>query len=130
MTSRGTRRRGGAAVGAVLLVLVAGCGGDPEASGSGSADETSSPSSSPPSVRVPTADPVVEPADGPLIRTQGATIHALKGMKRVSDYGIVQGYRDDQAHVTFSIAYSDAPSLDASARQHERIVEKREGGDV
>jgi len=79
---------------------------------------------------VPTADPVVEPADGPLVKTQGATIHALQGMKRVSDFGIVQGYRNDQVHLTFSIAYSDEPSLDASARQHERIVEEREGGDV
>lgn len=131
MTSRVSSRRDRAIAGAALLLLVSGCGAgsdDPGAVEPGG--ETSSPTTPSPSVRVPPAEPAVEPADGPLIRTEGATIRGLKGMKRVSDYGIVQGYRDDQLHLTFSIAYSDKPSLDAAARQHERIVEKREGGDV
>lgn len=130
MTSRGARRRCGVTGGAILFLLMAGCSADSEASGTDSGGEAATPSTTPPTVRVPTAAPVVEPAAGPLIRTEGATIHGLKGMKRVSDYGIVQGYRNDQVHVTFSIAYSDKPSLDASAQQHERIVEEREGGDV
>lgn len=131
MTSRVLSRRGRAVAGVAVLLLVTGCGSgsdDPEAGGPGG--EASSPTTPSPSVRVPEATPVVEPADGPLIRTEGATIRGLKGMKRVSDYGIVQGYRNDQLHLTFTIAYSDKPSLDAAARQHERIVEKREGADV
>lgn len=127
MTSRGTGRRAGAAVGAVLLVLLAGCGADSDGDGPGPGEDASSPSSTPPSVRVPTAAPVVEPADGPLLETEGATLHALKGMFRTSNFGVLQGYRDDQLHVSFVIAYSDKPSLDAAAKQHERIVEKRDG---
>ena len=125
MTSRGTGRRLGAVISAALLVLVAGCGADPEGDGPGAADGTTSPSSSPPTVRVPTSTPVVEPADGPLIKTEGATIHGLKGMKRISDYGVLQGYRNDQAHVSFIRGFSDKPSLDAVARQHKRILLER-----
>lgn len=134
MTSRVLSRPGRAVAGAALLLLVSGCGSgsdDPEAGATGgSAEGTESPSTPSPSVRVPPAVPVVEPADGPLIKTEGATIRGLKGMKLVSDYGVLQGYRNDQVHLTFLIAYSDKPSLDASARQHERIVEEREGADV
>jgi hypothetical protein len=114
----------GAVVGAALLVLLAGCGADSEGSGSGT-EETSSPSSSPPTVRVPTSTPVVEPADGPLIKTEGATIRGLKGMRLISDYGALQGYRNDQAHVSFIRGYSDKRSLDAMARQHKRILLER-----
>ena len=131
MTSRVLRRRGRAVAGAALLLLVSGCGSGSDDTGPGDpGGETSSPTTPSPSVRVPPAEPAVEPADGPLIKTEGATIRGLKGMKLVSDYGVLQGYRNDQVHLTFLIAYTDKPSLDAAARQHERIVEKREGADV
>lgn len=131
MTSRVLSPRGRAIAGVALLLLVSGCGSGSDDSGAGDpGGETSSPTTPSASVRVPEATPVVEPADGPLIRTEGATIRGLKGMKRISDFGIVQGYRNDQVHLTLSIAYSDKPSLDAAARQHERIVEDREGADV
>ena len=128
MTSRVSWRRGRAVAGAALVLLVSGCGSGSDDSEAGdSGGETSSPTTPSPSVRVPPAEPAVQPADGPLIKTEGATIRGLKGMKRVSDYGVLQGYRNDQVHLTFLIAYSDKPSLDAAARQHERIVEKRAG---
>src|SRR5688500_5982776 len=112
MTSRVSSGRGRAIAGVALLLLVAGCGSGSDDSGAGDPGGETSPSTTPsPSVRVPEATPVVEPADGPLIRTEGATIRGVKGMKRVSDYGIVQGYRNDQLHLTFTIAYSDKPSL-------------------
>lgn len=130
MTSR-VWSRGSVVGAAALLLLLAGCssdagGGDPSPSG----NETTATTSPSTAASVPEPTPTAEPADGPLITTEGATIRGLKGMKRVADFGIVQGYRDDQAHLTLSIAYSDKPSLDAAARQHERIVEEREGRDV
>ena len=130
MTSRVLSRRCRAIAGVALLLLVSGCGSGSDDPGAGDLGETSSPTTPSPSVRVPETTPVAEPADGPLIKTEGATIRGLKGMKRISDFGIVQGYRNDQVHLTLSIAYSDKPSLDAAARQHERIVEDREGADV
>ena len=42
-------------------------------------------------MRVPTPTPTVEPADGPLIKTEGAAIRGLPTYRRISDYGIVQG---------------------------------------
>jgi hypothetical protein len=62
-----------------------------------------------------------------LIRTEGATLRALKGMRLVSDYGVLQGYRNDQVHLTFLPGYTDKPSLDVFARQYERVVEVGDG---
>lgn len=128
MTSRVSWRRGCAVAGAALLLLVSGCGSGPDDSGAGdSGGDTSSPTTTSPSVRLPPAAPAVEPADGPLIRTEGATIRGLKGMRLVSDYGVLQGYRNDQVHLSFLPGYTDKPSLDAFAKQQEKIVEERDG---
>ncbi len=135
MTSRVTPRRpcrapavAAPAVLVILGVLLAGCGGSDGggADGADGAAETASPSASA-SVRVPETTPVVEPADGPLIRTEGATIRGLRKMRLVSDYGVLQGYRNDQAHLSFVPGYAGDASLDKFARLHEEIVEEREG---
>lgn len=123
MTSR-VWSRGSVVGSAALLLLLAGCGSDPEGGDSSPSDggtsATTSPSSS---ATVPEPTPTAEPADGPLIRTEGATIRGLKGYKRVSDFGVVQGYRDDQATLTLSPGYTDKPSLDAFARQQIGVSE-------
>jgi hypothetical protein len=132
MTSRVTspRRHGApAALGAVLVgLLLTACGGsdDRDTDGPDGGTGTSSPSASA-SIRLPEPTPVVEPADGPLIRTEGATIRGLKKMRLVSDYGVLQGYRNDQAHLSFLPGYAGDASLDKFARLHEEIVEEREG---
>jgi hypothetical protein len=72
-------------------------------------------------VIVPEPTATAEPADGPLIRTEGATIRGLKGYERVSDFGVVQGYRDDQATLTLAPGYTDKPSLDAFAKQEIQV---------
>ncbi|GAA5135949.1 hypothetical protein GCM10023339_74360 [Alloalcanivorax gelatiniphagus] len=115
----------------LLGALLAGCsdegdGGDAGSAGSDGTGGTPSPTASA-SVRVPEPTPVVEPADGPRIRTEGATIRGLKGMRLVSDYGVLQGYRNDQAHLTFLPGYAGDASLDKFARVHEKIVEEDEG---
>jgi hypothetical protein len=125
MTSRGIRRRLAALAACAVLAPTAACTAGSGSSGAATGSP-SSPTSSPTSVRVPTSAPAVEPADGPLIRTQGATIRGLPTYRRVSDFGIVQGYRDDQSAMTFSIAYSDKLSLDAFAQQEFRVNENAE----
>lgn len=118
-------RRGPVALVVALLLLLAGCGSSSDDSAfRGEASTSPSPSSS---VRVPSPTPTVEPADGPLIETEGATIRGLKTYKRIADYGAVQGYRDDQSFLTFAFGFTDKPSLDAFAKQHERIAEERAG---
>ena len=121
MTSR-VWGRGSVVGAAALLLLLAGCGSDKEEGGpSPTGGETSASSSPTTSASVPTPTPTVEPADGPLIKTEGATIRGLKGYKLVSDFGVVQGYRDDQSAMSFSPGYTDKPSLDAFARQEIRV---------
>lgn len=121
MFSRGKRRvRASGIAAASLLVLLAGCASDadPDTGGTGGdSPETPTVSSS---VRVPPPTAAVEPADGPVIRTEGATIHGLPGYRRVSDFGALQGYRDDQSTVTILPGYTDVKSLDAFARQEVR----------
>jgi len=124
MTSRAWGR--GSVVGAAaLLLLLAGCSSDEEGGGPQPADPTSSSTPSSPSATasasVPEPEPTAEPADGPLIRTEGATIRGLKGYRLVSDFGVVQGYRDDQSNMSFSPGYTDKPSLDAYARQEIQV---------
>ena len=108
-------------VAVALVLLLAGCSSAGEDTPSPSGGETSATTSPSPSVAVPESTPVVEPADGPVIRTENATIRGLKGYKRVSDFGVVQGYRDDQATLTLAPGYTDKPSLDAFARQQIRV---------
>ena len=120
MTSR-VWGRGSVVAGATLLVLLGGCSSDGGGSGSPAGSETSAPTSPTSSVAVPEPPPSAEPADGPLIRTEGATIRGLKGYRRVSDFGVLQGYRDDQSNMSFSPGYTDKPSLDAFARQEIRV---------
>lgn len=103
----------------VAIALVAGCGSsspDPEPSGSPSDGGSASASESSPPVPTPTST-VIEPADGKLIKIPGASMHALPTYKRVSDYGIVQGYNDGQSSVTFSPNLTRATSIDAYARE-------------
>ena len=126
MTSR-VLRRGVAVAGVALLLGTAACGSGDGSGGDGTSSPTSSPTPSPPSVRVPTSAPTVEPADGPLIRTEGATIRGLKKMRLVSDYHVLQGYRNDQAHLTFLPGYAGDASLDRFARLHEKVVEEDDG---
>lgn len=110
--------RGSIVGSAALLLLLVGCGSDEEGGGrSPSGNETTATRSPSTSASVPEPTPTAEPADGPLITTEGATIRGLKGYKRVSDFGVVQGYRDDRATLTLSPGYTDKPSLDAFARQ-------------
>ena len=118
MTSRGPRhRRLAACLGVAALALASGC-----QSGAGGAtddptDGTSTSTSSPP-VPVPTSStPVVEPADGKLVKVPGASMHALPTYERTSDFGIVQGYNDGQSSLTLSPSLTLAPSLDAFAKE-------------
>jgi hypothetical protein len=120
MTSRGNRRWFAVLATWGVLASTASCSSGSAGSGTAS-DPASSPTSSPTSVRVPTTTPTVEPADGPLVKTQGATIRGLPTYRRVSDFGVVQGYRDDQSAMTFGAAFSDAKSIDAFARQQLRV---------
>lgn len=117
MTSRGCRKRSLVSVAAVALaVLAAGCGSsseDPDPSDTPTSATTSDSSS--PATTPTTA--VVEPADGKLIKVPGASMRALATYKRVTDYGIVQGYNDYQSSVTFSPSLTPAASLDAFARE-------------
>ena len=122
MTSRGNRRLYAVLVAAAMLAATTSCASGSDGS-SGSDDPAPSPTSSSPTVRVPTPTPTVEPADGPLIKTEGAAIRGLPTYRRISDYGIVQGYRDDQSALTFGAALSDKKSLDAFARQQREISE-------
>ncbi|MCW2736788.1 hypothetical protein [Nocardioides sp.] len=120
MTPRGTRRCSLLAVAAVSLVALAtGCGAssaDPDPSDSPTKDASASTSESPSPTPSATST-VVEPADGRLIKVPGASMHALATYKRVSDYGIVQGYNDGQSSVTFSPSLTRAASLDAFAKE-------------
>ncbi|WP_210650261.1 hypothetical protein [Nocardioides sp. SYSU D00065] len=126
MTSRMSLRRAPTVAGAVLLLLLTGCGSGSDDAGaegpSGGETSTTASGSPSPSVEVPSPPPTAEPADGPLIRTEGATIRGLKTYRRVSDFGVLQGYRDDQSALSFLPGYTDAPSLDAFARQYKRVA--------
>ena len=51
----------------------------------------------------------------------------LKKMRLVSDYHVLQGYRNDQAHLTFLPGYAGDASLDRFARLHEKVVEEDDG---
>ena len=117
MTSRGSRRCSLLAATAVSLVAIAtGCGSsspDPDPTDSPTTGTSASTSSPTPSA----TSTIVEPADGRLIKVPGASMHALATYKRVSDYGIVQGYNDGQSSVTFSPSLTRAASLDAFAKE-------------
>lgn len=118
MTSRGARHRW-SVVGAGLaaLVLTAGCGSGAEgADGDPAEGSAGTTSSSPSPVPVPST-PVVEPADGKLVKVPGASMRALSTYKRNSDFGIVQGYHDGQSSLTMSPSLTRARSLDAFARE-------------
>lgn len=121
MISRGAGRRWlVSSAGVVALAVLTGCQSSPSegSGGSGSdASATTSPatSSSAP-VPVPST-PVVEPSDGKVVKVPGASMRALKSYKRVSDYGIVQGYNDRQSALTLSPNLTTRGSLDAYAKE-------------
>lgn len=116
MTSRGPgHRRLVACLGVAALALAAGCQSGAGGATDGPADGTST-SSLP--VPVPTSStPVVEPADGKLVKVPGASMRALPTYERTSDFGIVQGYNDGQSSLTLSPSLTGAASLDAFAKE-------------
>lgn len=128
MLTRGTRARAHAAAAVVLSVLVAGCGssGDEpaEADASTSSSASGSPSGAESASDSPTPVPglptTYPPADGPLIKVPGASIHALSTYHHVSDYGILQGWGDGQSSVTFLPDVNRARSLAAFERSWVR----------
>jgi hypothetical protein len=117
MRARGSRRLVGACVGVLALAVVTGCQSSAEEPSDPTSSATSSPSTPSPSSPAPTSTPVVEPADGKLVKVPGASMRALPTYERNSDFGIVQGYRDGQSSLTLSPSLTMAPSLDAYARE-------------
>lgn len=119
MISRGTGRRWlVSSVGVVAaLAVTAGCQSSSSEEPDADASATSSPSTSS-SLPVPVpSTPVVEPSDGKVVKVPGASMRALRTYKRVSDYGIVQGYNDRQSALTLSPNLTTRPSLDAYAKE-------------
>lgn len=118
MTSRASRPRLAlsTALAVGVLAVTPGC----QSSSGGSAEEpttdTPTTSATPAPVPVPST-PVVEPADGKVVKVPGASMRALKSYKRVSDYGIVQGYNDEQSALTLSPNLTLGKSLDGFARE-------------
>lgn len=118
MIPRGARRRLASTAGMVCLALTAACQSSADDAEAGSAaTATGSPSTtSPAPVPVPST-PVVEASDGKVVKVPGASMRALRSYKRVSDYGIVQGYNDEQSALTLSPNLTEGTSLDAYARE-------------
>lgn len=126
------RRRGWAAVAAVLVLGA--CGGSGEGESSGTGEEGSSPTSSPttstptePSVPLPDPTPTVEPATGDALEVDGIRIRAPKGWKQTYDtifVDIAQG-RDGSAQL--SAAASEQLSLRAVERYFWNRGRKPEG---
>lgn len=118
MTSRASRPRRAlsTAVAVGVLAVTAGC----QSSSGESAQEptTSTPTTSTTPVPVPVpSTPVVEPSDGKVVKVPGASMRALRSYKRVSDYGIVQGYNDEKSALTLSPNLTLAKSLDGFAKE-------------
>jgi hypothetical protein len=118
MTSRADRPRRAlsTAVAVGVLAVTAGC----QSSSGESAGEptTGTPTTSTTPVPVPVpSTPVVEPADGKVVKVPGASMRALRSYKRVSDYGIVQGYNDERSALTLSPNLTLAKSLDGFAKE-------------
>ena len=137
MTSWGSRRALATAVAlGVVLVGSTACRGTsadgPSTSESPEPGSSSSSTSSPSESALPEPTPSAEPADGVLIDVPGATMRGLKGYRHVADYGLVQGWGDDQGFVVLSPNLTTARSLDAWAREHareaigRRFAERRE----
>lgn len=118
MTSRASRPRRAlsTAVAVGVLAVTAGC----QSSSGESAQEptTGTPTTSTTPVPVPVpSTPVVEPSDGKVVKVPGASMRALRSYKRVSDYGIVQGYNDEKSALTLSPNLTLAKSLDGFAKE-------------
>ncbi|NYE37234.1 hypothetical protein F4692_002367 [Nocardioides cavernae] len=119
MIPRGTGRRWLAScAGVIALTVTTGCqsSASDETGGDGPATATSSPSATS-SAPVPVPDAPVEASDGKVVKVPGASMRALKTYKRVSDYGIVQGYNDEQSALTLSPNLTQKTSLDAYAKE-------------
>ena len=121
MTSRASRRRLAlsSAVAAGVLAVTAGCQSSTgESSGKPPAGTSGTTSTSPTEVPVPEPSiPVVEPADGKVVKVPGASMRAFRTYKRVSDYGIVQGYNDSQSAMTLSPNLTQGTSIDGYAKE-------------
>lgn len=117
MSSRALRRVPPILAAATLVLATSACqdsaDGDPAATDPATTSETSSPTGS---VTVPEPTEAVEPADGVLIDVPGATMHGLKGYRTVADYGLVQGYGDDQSSIILAPNLTKATSLDGFAK--------------
>lgn len=122
MTSRGARQRWiVSCLGVGVLALTAGCQSSSGQAGDEPADAATSSTSSPTPTPEPTSEtPTVEPADGVLIEVPGASMRALPTYKRVADYGIVQGYNDQNSALSLSPSLTRAKSLDAYAKEWAR----------
>lgn len=121
MSSRVSHRISRVALAAGLLLVAPACQSDGEDDPGGSA--TSAPTStseSPTPTPTPTPTATVEPADGVLIDVPGATMHALKGYRSIADYGLVQGWGNDEGSVILAPDLTQATSLDQWARQYAR----------
>lgn len=118
MTSRADRPRLAlsAAVAAGVLAVTAACQSSTEGSATEPATDTPSTSTTPTPVPVPST-PVVEPADGKVVKVPGASMRALRSYERISDYGIVQGYNDKQSALTLSPNLTLGKSLDGFAEE-------------
>ena len=104
-------------LGVGVLALTAGCQSSSGRGGDEPADAATSSTSSPTPTPEPTSEtPTVEPADGVLIKVPGASMRALPTYKRVADYGIVQGYNDENSALSLSPNLTRAKSLDAYAK--------------
>ena len=120
MTSRAVRPR--LALSAALAVVVLAGATACQSSSGGSATEpatdTPTTSTTPTPVPVPEpSTPVVEPADGKVVKVPGASMRALRTYERVSDYGIVQGYNDSQSALTLSPNLTLGTSIDGYAKE-------------
>ena len=96
---------------------------DPVASGGGATESpAASPSSTSPAETPVVSEPTpsIEPADGPRIEVPGASMRGLKGYRRVSDFGVVQGWGDRQSDVVLAPNLTLTRSLDAFAKEFTR----------
>jgi hypothetical protein len=118
MTSRAVRPRLAlsAALAVVVLTGATACQSSSGGSATEPATDTPTTSTTPTPVPVPST-PVVEPADGKVVKVPGASMRALRSYKRISDYGIVQGYNDEQSALTLSPNLTLGKSLDGFARE-------------
>ncbi len=103
---------------ATLLLALSACQSSESEGPSNPTPSTTPPTSQ--AAKVPPPTPTTEPARGPVIDVPGGTLRAIKGFHRTIDYGLVQGYGNQQASVLFSPSLTNAKSLAAFAKETSR----------